>query len=190
MGIDACGRAAALATPAFYTDRGLQAIPSRGALAANTVAGTCPAGKPRWHASGGRLPLSRLLQDAIDYARDGTPVTRSQVADTQQVATNWRRNPVSPRRTCAKAARRRPARCSAFPRLPARWTHLAEQGFDDFYRGALADTIAADLQRLGSPLRLADLQRHAAKHARRSRPKHSWARSTTCRRRRRGWCRC
>ena len=39
VGIDACGRAARLATPAFYRERGYSAIPSRGPLAANTVAG-------------------------------------------------------------------------------------------------------------------------------------------------------
>src|SRR5213592_1868347 len=38
VGIDACGRAARLATPAFYRERGCSAIPSRGPLAANTVA--------------------------------------------------------------------------------------------------------------------------------------------------------
>src|SRR5690242_7332434 len=81
IGIEACGRAGSLATPEFYHERGLSSIPTRGPLAANTVAGTISgwikalelAGK-----YGGRLPLSRLLEDAIGYAADGIPVTRSQ----------------------------------------------------------------------------------------------------------------
>src|SRR5258708_9344542 len=39
VGIDACGRAARLATAAFYREHGHSTIPSRGPLAANTVAG-------------------------------------------------------------------------------------------------------------------------------------------------------
>src|SRR3954470_7229970 len=38
--IDACGAAAAGATPELYRSRGLASIPFRGGLAANTVAGT------------------------------------------------------------------------------------------------------------------------------------------------------
>src|SRR5512143_711697 len=37
--IDACGGAGANATPAFYRAQGLEAIPFRGGVAANTVAG-------------------------------------------------------------------------------------------------------------------------------------------------------
>ena len=39
-GIDACGAAGLQATPAFYRDLGLDSIPFRGGIAANTVAGT------------------------------------------------------------------------------------------------------------------------------------------------------
>lgn len=78
MAIDACGAAAAAADPKYYFDRGLDAIPARGPLAALTVAGA-PSG---WQAAleissarGGRLPLARLFEDAIYYARTGIPVT-------------------------------------------------------------------------------------------------------------------
>jgi hypothetical protein len=40
FGVDARGRAAGRADPSFYRSRGLDAIPWRGPLAANTVAGT------------------------------------------------------------------------------------------------------------------------------------------------------
>ena len=49
-----------------------------------------------------------------------------------------------------------------FPALARTLAQLADKGLDDFYRGALADTIAAELQRLGSPVRRDDLQRHSA----------------------------
>ncbi len=83
-GIDACGAAAGVDI-GFYRSRGLDAIPSRGPLAANTVAGAVSGWQAaldvsaRW---GGALPLSRLLEDAVFYAREGVPVTRSQHANT------------------------------------------------------------------------------------------------------------
>ena len=87
VAIDASGPAAAAASIDFYKAQGLQAIPPRGALAANTVAGTiagwdCALGisRTRW---GGRLPLARLLADSIYYAGRGVPVTASQAANTQ-----------------------------------------------------------------------------------------------------------
>ena len=80
--IDACGRAAARANAAFYRERNLNAIPSRGALAANTVAGTVSGwnlalehAKQNWNA---RMPLSRLLDDAIAHTENGIVVTQSQ----------------------------------------------------------------------------------------------------------------
>ena len=70
--IDACGRAAGRATPDFYREHNASTIPMRGPLAANTVAGTLSGwalaldySNQQWD---GRLPLARLLEDAIHYA--------------------------------------------------------------------------------------------------------------------------
>src|SRR4051812_15515003 len=84
--IDASGPAAMKASIAFYRDQRIEAIPFRGGLAANTVAGTIAG----WDAAlafsrerlQGRIPLSRLLADAIGYARDGITVTASQSRTT------------------------------------------------------------------------------------------------------------
>ena len=59
-------------------------IPFRGGIAALTVAGTV-SGWGAAHALPGvgrRMPLARLLEDAIWYAREGIPVTHSQRAAT------------------------------------------------------------------------------------------------------------
>lgn len=82
VGIEACGAAALAATIDEYRSRGLAAIPTRGPLAANTVAGTVSGWQlaHRWSTDmlGGKVPVKRLLEDAIHYARHGVPVTRSQ----------------------------------------------------------------------------------------------------------------
>jgi gamma-glutamyltranspeptidase/glutathione hydrolase len=50
-----------------------------------------------------------------------------------------------------------------YPALADTLQALASRGLDDFYRGELAQAIAAEHERLGSPLRLADLQAHRAR---------------------------
>jgi gamma-glutamyltranspeptidase len=72
--IDACGAAAQAADLSLYA--GLDAIPWRGPLAANTVAGTISGWAAALETNGGALPLSRLLRSAILHARDGVVVTR------------------------------------------------------------------------------------------------------------------
>jgi len=49
------------------------------------------------------------------------------------------------------------------PALAATLTRLTQVGFDDFYRGTLAHTIAADLARAGSPVTADDLAAHQAR---------------------------
>ena len=48
------------------------------------------------------------------------------------------------------------------PRLAETFRRLARDGLDSFYRGDLARTVAADLERIGSPIDGNDLARHQA----------------------------
>ncbi|RZS34972.1 gamma-glutamyltranspeptidase/glutathione hydrolase [Corticibacter populi] len=166
-GLEACGATAQAASIEAYRAAGLQSIPFRGGMAANTVAGTISG----WDAAlrysrealGGRLPLARLLGDAIDYAQGGIPVTGSQsVCTAQRIA---QLAPIAGyASTFLNADGSAPAPGSLFrqPRLAATLQHLVADGLDDFYRGELARSMAADLQAVGSPLALADLQAHQA----------------------------
>jgi oxamate amidohydrolase len=166
VGIDACGAAAQAASIAWYAERGVRgSIPFRGGIAASTVAGTISG----WGLAhelarelGGRLPLSRLLADAIHYGKTGIPVTRS-----QHVNTAAKRAELEPQPGFAGAflpGGDVPATGARFlqPRLAATLEQLARAGLGDFYRGELARSIAADLAAAGSPVTLADLEAHAA----------------------------
>jgi gamma-glutamyltranspeptidase/glutathione hydrolase len=166
LGIDACGAAAQAASIGWYAERGVAgSIPFRGGVAANTVAGTISGWQLASEVSrelGGELPLSRLLADAIHYARTGIPVTRS-----QHVNTAAKRKELEPQPGFAEAflpGGEVPATGARFfqPRLAATLEQLARAGLADFYRGELARTIAADLAAAGSPVTLADLEAHAA----------------------------
>jgi len=71
--VHGCGGAAATANLSLYA--GLEAVPSRGPLAANTVAGTISAWDAALASTSASLPLDRLLCDAIALAEAGVPVT-------------------------------------------------------------------------------------------------------------------
>jgi len=164
--IDASGAAAAAASLDFYRERGLSSIPFRGGVAANTVAGTVSGWQLALELSagklGGHLPLERLLADAAHYAREGIPVTRSQTATTAAKLEGLRGQPGFDETFLVAA--QPPATGSRFrnARLTATFDRLAHAGLDDFYRGDLARSIARDLAAVGSPVALADLERHRA----------------------------
>ncbi|MGF6267076.1 gamma-glutamyltranspeptidase [Paraburkholderia youngii] len=179
LGIEACGAAALAATIDAYRSRGYTNIPTRGPLAANTVAGTVSGWQfaHRWSkdALGGKLPVKRLLEDAIHYAKFGVPVTRSQARCVEN-----RRAELSPIAGFADTFLpdgHAPAVGQRFvaPRLAATLERLAEAGLDDFYRGDLARSIARDLQSAGSLLALGDLERHEARLRRPLALQHSLA---------------
>jgi gamma-glutamyltranspeptidase/glutathione hydrolase len=164
--IDAAGCAAAAASIDYYRERGFAAIPFRGGVAACTVAGTIAG----WSlaldysrdALGGRLPLSRLLADAIHYARHGIPVTRSQAETTLAKLDGLREQPGFAETFLDAGAVPQTASRFVQPRLAATLTQLASAGLDDFYRGDLARSFARDLAAVGSPLSQEDLRQHKA----------------------------
>jgi gamma-glutamyltranspeptidase len=162
VGIDASGRAARLATPAFYRERGHSTIPSRGPLAANTVAGAISGWQAALDLGGGKLPLPRLLRDAIWYASQGAPVTASQVAYTTRFLGELQPQPGFATTYMDDGQLPRAQTLRRYPQLASTLEHVATRGLDDFYRGELASVIASEFARLGGPLRLPDLAAHRA----------------------------
>jgi len=166
-GIDASGASAARASLQWYADQGItDRIPFRGGIAALTVAGTI-SGWGKAHqlsksALGGRMPLSRLLSDAIYFAERGVPVTASQYASTTAKRDELINQPGFAETFLVNG--QAPAVGSWFrqPRLAKTLQKIAKEGTETFYRGALARTMAKELAELGSPLTLFDLNRHQA----------------------------
>ena len=164
VGIDAGGESGQSVDIPFYRNRGLSTIPNRGPLAALTVAGA-PGGwqeamrlsRDRWS---GRMPLKRLLEDAIFLATDGVAVTRTQAEHTS--AKLHELQDVSGFAQTYLDNGRPPKIGYRFkqPRLANTLKRLGESGLEDFYRGQIARDIAADLQRAGSPLTLKDLENY------------------------------
>lgn len=162
IGIDGCGRAAALATPQWYSQQGYTTIPSRGPLAANTVAGAISGWQAALEHAGSRLPLARLLRDATHYASNGAPVTQSQVDYTNKFLGELTPQPGFLKIFMPDGCVPKAMALQRYPALSVTFAQMARRGLDDFYRGELARSLAAELERLGSPLRLKDLQAHEA----------------------------
>ena len=166
-GIDACGAAARAASIEWYAARSItRAIPCRGGAAANTVAGAVSGWELAFRLSrkwGGRLPVKRLLADAIHYAEHGIAVTASQSSMTAARSGELESQPGF--RETFLAGGTAPPAGSIFrqPRLAQTLKRLARAGLADFYHGRLAAAIATDLAAVGSPLAPGDLERHRAK---------------------------
>jgi oxamate amidohydrolase len=164
----AAGAAGARATPALYRDAGYERIPTRGPLAALTV----PAAVAGWmlaleaaKAHGGRLPLADLLAAATKHAQEGVAVPRHlalMIADASRELKDvpgFAETFLIDGKPAPQGARLNPAA------LAATLEQLAHAGLDDFYRGDIGREIAADLERVGSPVTRADLERCRATEA-------------------------
>lgn len=160
VGIDACGAAAKLASLDFYKEHNRETIPTRGPLAALTVAGA-PAGwaealaiSEEW---GGSMPLERLLGPAIALARGGVPVTQTLHDNAGAKSDELEDVPGFAETFLPDGSPPEKGALLALDRLADTLEHLGIAGLDDFYRGDLAREIAEDLEAAGSPLRLGDI---------------------------------
>ncbi len=165
-GIDACGAAAELATRDFYQNAGHAAIPDRGPLAALTMAGAVSGWQAAFEYSqqqlGGKLPLSRLLEDATHYAREGVAVTGTLANNIQGKRDQLEAQPGFADCYLPGGQALQENEKLLQTRIADTLQHLAQAGLDDFYRGELARAMASELESAGSPLRLDDFERHQA----------------------------
>jgi gamma-glutamyltranspeptidase/glutathione hydrolase len=155
------GGAAQAATLDLYA--GHAAVPWRGPLAANTVAGTLSAWEAVLASEPAPLPLSRLLAPAIAHAEQGVAVTAGHAALAVSKGPELRTQPGAYAQMFEPEGR--PLREGDVLRQPAlarTLRRLGEAGPADFYSGALAADVAADLATLGSPVCAADLAAHRA----------------------------
>ena len=165
IAIDACGAAADNATLDYYKQQKLDAIPMRGPLAANTVAGTISGWDAALEVSKswrGKMPLSMLLSDAVTRAREGIVVTNSQHRNTTNKLAELMDIPGFSGGFLIDDKPPEAGSRFTMPRLANTLEYLAKAGLLDFYRGDISQSIAKDLARIGSPLSRDDLKRHDA----------------------------
>lgn len=167
VAISGSGRAAALATPGWYRERGYEEIPVRGAHAALVVPGAVASWQKALELvpDAQRLPLDLLLADARRHAADGIAVTGNQAAATAEKAGELAA--VTGFANAFMPGGRPPRRGERLhqPALAATFDHLIRHGLDAFYRGEIAEAHGRFLALAGSPLRIQDFKAFEADYA-------------------------
>ena len=157
-GLNASGRSPRSLTREWFIDNGYESIPPRGALPVS-VPGTVD-GWFEMHQRFGSLPMKEILKPAIDYAREGFPVSEYIAWLWKKYETNLGEYPAF--RETYLPNGRAPAKGEIFknPRLANTLEKIAEGGRDVFYKGEMAHVIADHVQANGGFLSYEDLLSH------------------------------
>ncbi len=138
----------------------LDVIPQRGPLSALTTAALVDSwgealrySSENWQ---GSESLATLLEEAIELAAQGFPVSQSQKHWHAFRAAEIFKWPGFEAHFVAEGIQRQPQLASVLERI-------ALYGHREFYEGELAQRIANGLEAAGSPIRLGDLQKTAAR---------------------------
>ncbi len=157
-GLNASGRSPYSLTMSHFKDLGLDKIPPHGPLPVSVPG--CVDGWFELHGRFGRLAVKDILAPAINYARDGFPVT-------ELVAYYWERNAELLKDFPGFAevfmpGGRTPRKGEVFrnPQLANTLEKIAKGGRDAFYKGGVAKTIADYMKRQGGFLTERDLAEH------------------------------
>ncbi|MFC0471141.1 gamma-glutamyltransferase [Halalkalibacter kiskunsagensis] len=172
--LNSSGRSGENATISLYKEQGLQTIPARGYLSANTVPGAVAGWDQAYQYS--RKALSNtfswkeLLQSSIHYAKQGFGVTLSQeywtkvnLNEKDRDFRNLQRFPEFAR-TFLKEDGSVYKKGERMKQLDLAQTLelIAEQGSKAFYEGDIASQIVADLNANGGLLTLNDFKCHTS----------------------------
>jgi gamma-glutamyltranspeptidase/glutathione hydrolase len=156
--LNASGGSGALATPEFFQAAGVDEIPQTGALSVSVpgaVAGWVDA-----HERYGSTSFASLLEPAIGYARDGFPVSTRLALDFDEQGGDLN----EPGRALYLPNGAPPPVGSLLANEPlaASLEAVARGGKDAFYRGAIAQRLAAFVETEGGHLRAGDFAAHTS----------------------------
>jgi gamma-glutamyltranspeptidase/glutathione hydrolase len=156
--LNASGRSPRSLKLEYFKNKGLDFIPSYGPLPVSVPG--CVDGWFEMHEMFGRLPISDILQPAINYARDGFPMT-------EVIAYYLDRNTESLKdypniKETYMPGGKTPAKGEIFknPNLANTLEKIARGGRNEFYRGSIAKVIDAFMKSQGGFLTYDDMARH------------------------------
>jgi gamma-glutamyltranspeptidase len=156
------GRAAASAELAWFDARKLDEVPFRGIVPATL---TVPGAIASWteaHAVYGRLPFGRLLESAIDYARDGFPVTERLSKFIGITSAELAADPASAALFLVDGAPPNAGARITNPNLARTLDAIAHHGWAGFYEGPVATEFARFAEGAGGFFTRADFSQQTA----------------------------
>lgn len=159
-GLNASGRSPYELTLDYFTENGFEKIPSHGALSVSVPG--CVDGWFELHNKFGKLPMTEILSPAIDYARNGFPVS-------ELIAHYWQSNS----RILQKypgfeeifmPGGKAPAKGEIYknPYLANTLEQIALEGRDVFYKGEMAQKMVDYLHEQGGFFTMKDFEDHTS----------------------------
>lgn len=160
-GFNGSGRSPKSLNREYFTQRDMAYIPYTGPLPV-TVPG-CVDGWFKMHEKFGTLSMKEILQAAIDYGREGFPISE---VIAYEMATNYQNKQDLPgfRDTYMPNGETTPQKGEIFqnPDLSNTYEKIAREGRDAFYKGDIARTIDAFMKKHGGFLSYEDLASHTS----------------------------
>ncbi len=157
-GLNASGRSPRSLKYEYFKENGYQFIPSYGPLPVSVPG--CVDGWFEMHDMFGRLPMKDILQPAINYARDGFPVTEV-IAYYLNKGTSVLKDYPNIKEVYMPGGKA-PSKGEVFknPLLANTLEKIVQGGRNEFYRGTIARSIDAFMKKQGGFLSYDDLSRH------------------------------
>lgn len=159
-GLNASGRSPKSLTAEYFVDRGMDQIPLTGPLSVSVPG--CVDGWDMLHRRFGKLPLTEILAPAIEYGKNGFPVSEV-IALEMMVSAPRRMNLPGFKETYTRQGRT-PAKGEIFvnKNLASTYEKIAKGGRDAFYKGDIARTIDQYMKENGGFITYEDLANHTS----------------------------
>jgi gamma-glutamyltranspeptidase/glutathione hydrolase len=157
-GLNASGRSPKSLTMEYFRENNITRIPSYGPLPV-----TVPGAVDGWfelHKKFGKLPMDKILQPSIDYARNGFPVTDLIAYYLERSVRVLGKYPNFKETYLPNG--KMPAKGEIFknPDLASTYEKIAKGGRDAYYKGDIAKTIARYIKEQGGFLSYEDFASH------------------------------
>lgn len=159
-GLNGSGRSPKSLTLAEFKKRGLKYIPSTGPLPVSV-----PGCVDAWfelHKKFGSMPMSKVLEKAVSYARNGFPVHGEFASALTKVQANYGKYPNVDQHYYPNGKVAGEGDIFKNPNLGNTLERLGKEGRDVFYKGDMAKTMDAFMKKNGGFLSYEDLASHTS----------------------------
>ena len=159
-GLNGSGRSPKSLTLAEFKKRGLKYIPSTGPLPVSV-----PGCVDAWfelHKKFGSMPMSKVLEKAVSYARNGFPVHGEFASALTKVQANYGKYPNVDKHYYPNGKVAGEGDILKNPNLGNTLERLGKEGRDVFYKGDMAKTMDAFMKKNGGFLSYEDLASHTS----------------------------
>jgi gamma-glutamyltranspeptidase/glutathione hydrolase len=159
-GLNGSGRSPKSLTLAEFKKRGLKYIPSTGPLPVSV-----PGCVDAWfelHKKFGSMPMTKVLEKAVSYARNGFPVHGEFASALTRVQANYGKYPNVDKHYYPNGKVAGEGDIFKNPNLGNTLERLGKEGRDVFYKGDMAKTMDAFMKKNGGFLSYEDLASHTS----------------------------